>query len=146
MYIGIDPGKSGGIAWLSKQGHAHAIKMPETEKDLWNTINILADDDCFCYIEKVWALPGVSVKSAFNFGQNVGQLGMALTAAGIPSDPIRPQVWQQALGCMTKGDKNVSKNRAQKLFPKIKITHAIADALLIAEYCRRVRCGEIIDH
>jgi len=38
---------------------------------------------------------------------------------------------------MTGGDKNVSKRRAQELFPEIKITHAIADALLIAEYARR---------
>jgi len=38
------------------------------------------------------------------------------------------------MGCMTKGDKNVSKRRSQELFPQIKVTHAIADALLIASY------------
>jgi len=32
----------------------------------------------------------------------------------------------------------VSKRKAQELFPAIKITHAIADALLIAEYGRRM--------
>jgi hypothetical protein len=31
----------------------------------------------------------------------------------------------------------VSKRKAQELFPGIKVTHAIADALLIAEYNRR---------
>jgi hypothetical protein len=41
------------------------------------------------------------------------------------------------MGCLTKGDKNVSKSRAQELFPSIKVTHAIADALLIAEHNRR---------
>ena len=45
-----------------------------------------------------------------------------------------PQVWQKALGCMTGGDKNVTKRRAQELFPGHKITHATADALLIAHY------------
>ena len=40
---------------------------------------------------------------------------------------------------LSKGDKNVTKSRAQELFPELKITHAIADALLIAEYGRRVR-------
>jgi hypothetical protein len=39
---------------------------------------------------------------------------------------------------MSKGDKNVTKRRAQQLFPQLKVTHAIADALLIAEYGRRV--------
>ncbi len=38
---------------------------------------------------------------------------------------------------LTKGDKNVSKRRAQELFPALKVTHAIADALLIAEFARR---------
>ena len=33
-------------------------------------------------------------------------------------------------------DKNVTKNRAQQLWPTIKVTHAIADALLLGEYCR----------
>jgi len=41
------------------------------------------------------------------------------------------------MGCLTKGDKNVSKRRAQELFPALKVTHAIADALLIAEFARR---------
>jgi hypothetical protein len=64
---------------------------------------------------------------------------MALTAAGIPFERVRPQKWQQAMGCMTKGDKNVSKRRAQELYPQLKITHATADALLIATYGTRQR-------
>jgi hypothetical protein len=43
------------------------------------------------------------------------------------------------MSCLTKGDKNVTKSRAQELFPEVKVTHAIADALLIAEYGRRIR-------
>jgi hypothetical protein len=43
-------------------------------------------------------------------------------------------VWQKSLGCLTHGDKNVSKAAAQRLFPGMKITHATADALLIAYY------------
>jgi hypothetical protein len=35
---------------------------------------------------------------------------------------------------MTKGDKNISKAKAQELFPDKKIIHATADALLIALY------------
>ena len=63
---------------------------------------------------------------------------MALTAAGIPFERVRPQQWQKSLGCLTKGDKNVTKRKAQELFPMMKVTHATADALLIAEYGRRV--------
>jgi hypothetical protein len=38
---------------------------------------------------------------------------------------------------MSAGNKNVTKTRAAQLFPGVKMTHAIADALLIAEYGRR---------
>ena len=38
----------------------------------------------------------------------------------------------------SKGDKNVTKRRAQELFPGARVTHAVADALLLAEYCRRL--------
>jgi hypothetical protein len=62
---------------------------------------------------------------------------MGLTAAGIPFERISPQAWQKSLGCMTGGDKNISKRRAQELFPTMNVTHATADALLIAEYGRR---------
>jgi hypothetical protein len=59
---------------------------------------------------------------------------MALTAAGIPFTRVRPQIWQKELNCLTGGQKNITKQRAQELFPSIKVTHAIADALLIAKY------------
>jgi hypothetical protein len=86
------------------------------------------------YIEQVYSSPQMGVKSAFTFGNGFGHLEMALTAAGIPFARIRPQVWQKELGCLTKGDKNVSKRKAQELFPSMKVTHATADALLIAKY------------
>jgi hypothetical protein len=46
-------------------------------------------------------------------------------------------VWQGALECLSGGSKNVTKLRAQQLFPGEKVTHGSADALLIAEYGRR---------
>jgi hypothetical protein len=42
------------------------------------------------------------------------------------------------MGCLTKGDKNVSKRKAQELFPSTKVTHAIADSMLIAAYGRKM--------
>lgn len=136
-YIGIDPGCNGGIAWIT-DGKACAEKMPDTLKDLWELIrDIRSIGNCIAVIERVHSSPQMGVKSAFTFGNGFGHLEMALTAASIPFERVRPQVWQKALACMTKGDKNVSKRRAQELFPSMKITHAIADSLLIAEYNRR---------
>ena len=62
----------------------------------------------------------------------------AATLLQDPFEEVAPQVWQKVLGCLSRGDKNVTKAKAQQLFPAIKVTHAIADALLLAEYARRV--------
>jgi hypothetical protein len=137
--IGIDAGKSGGIAWIT-DGKPCVEKMPDTLADLWELIVAISLNaetgglGIHAYLEQVSSSPGMGVVSAFTFGNGFGHLEMALTAAGIPFERVRPQVWQKAMGCMTKGDKNVSKRKAQELFPEIKITHATADALLIAKY------------
>lgn len=138
IYIGIDPGKSGGIAWI-QDGKPCVEKMPETLKDLWEVIDIISNEDVpmVAYIEQVSSSPQMGVKSAFTFGNGFGHLEMALTAASIPFHRVRPQEWQKEMKCLTGGDKNVSKARAQELFPSLKITHSTADALLIAEYGRR---------
>jgi Holliday junction resolvasome RuvABC endonuclease subunit len=135
-HIGIDPGLSGGIAWI-RDGQACAVKMPETHRDVLDVFQELRrEGPCFAVLEKVHSMPGQGVVSAFTFGKGFGALEMALTAAEIPYEHVTPQKWQKAMGCLTKGDKNVSKRRSQELFPALKITHATADSLLIAHYNR----------
>lgn len=142
IYIGIDPGINGGIATINNN-FVQAYKMPQTIRDLWELIHEikstaeLENYSITAALESVWSSPQMGVKSAFTFGNGFGHLEMALTALGVPYERVRPAMWQKAMGCMTKGDKNVSKRRAQELFPAIKVTHAIADALLIAEFARR---------
>jgi len=132
--IGIDPGVNGAIAWIT-DGKPCVEKMPDTLQDLWELLrDIASEGKCHAYLEQVSSSPQMGVVSAFTFGNGFGHLEMALTAAGIPFARIRPQVWQKELGCLTKGDKNVSKRKAQELFPSMKVTHATADALLIAKY------------
>jgi crossover junction endodeoxyribonuclease RuvC len=134
VIIGIDAGKNGGIAWI-QDGKACVEKMPDTLQDLWELFrDISSEGDCRACLEQVHSSPQMGVVSSFTFGNGFGRLEMALTAAGIPFERVRPQVWQKAMGCMTKGDKNVSKRKAQELFPSMKVTHATADALLIASY------------
>ena len=144
MIIGVDPGKSGGIAWHDGE-RARVAKMPATLSDLWMQIESIMVDippiyrpsETKAYLEQVHSSPQMGVKSSFTFGNGFGHLEMALTAAWIPFVRVSPQKWQGALGCRTGGDKNVSKARAQELFPNLKPTHATADALLIMEYGRR---------
>lgn len=142
--LGIDPGKAGGIAWI-QSGRAQCEKMPATLQDIWNLLRDIqreATGPMFAYLEKVGAMPGQGVTSMFTFGQGYGALEMALIGWGIPFERVTPQAWQKKLSCLTGGNKNVSKARAQELFPALKITHAVADCLLIAEYGRRAQTAE----
>jgi hypothetical protein len=138
--IGIDVGASGAIAWIDERGKSCVEKMPDTLQDLWElvvSISLNAGTGGLgvrAYLEAVSSSPQMGVVSAFSFGRGYGNLEMALTAAGIPFERVRPQVWQKAMGCMTKGNKNISKQKAQELFPDKKVIHATADALLIALY------------
>lgn len=137
--IGIDPGKDGGIAFQSGDGGPASLRMPETVGDLVDRLRLLASaGHRLAYVERVHSSPQMGVVSAFTFGRGVGNIEAACQALGISLVWVTPAVWQKAMGCMTKGDKNVSKRRAQELFPTLKVTHATADALLIAEYGRRM--------
>lgn len=155
LYLGIDPGVNGGIAAVDVNGHAVATtRMPDTERETFAfltnigvlTLNEDGNTQIRAVLERVHASPQMGVVSAFTFGRGVGVLRMALLAAEIPFDEVTPQAWQKALGCRAGrsragggpgGDKNIGKRRAQELFPSVTVTHAIADALLLAEYCRR---------
>ncbi len=153
VYIGIDPGKSGAIAALVEfqdelgryAEFVHWMKNAETEQDLsqWVAGLLVKDDENFAYIENVHSTPQMGVTSAFTFGDSNGFLRGLLTAHQIPFERVTPQKWQKVMGCLSKGDKNVTKAAAQRIFPRERITHANADALLLAEYCRRVRTGGV---
>lgn len=140
IYIGIDPGVEGGIAWTDDDGlDPQCAKMPQTDRDVFELLRDVGclGSSCRAVLEFVRASPQMGVVSAFTFGCGYGGLRMALAATGIPFDHVLPRKWQGAMGCLSRGDKNVTKRRAQELFPHAKVTHAVADALLLAEYCRR---------
>ena len=155
-YIGIDPGVSGGIALIDQgpvNSEAGAVKMPATERDIWEAIRDMGTAvEPFAYIERLGAMPRDEHGKArqnpttmFKMGVNYGLLRMCLIASGIPFDEVLPRKWQADFGLLRRPSetitqkKNRHKQKAQQLWPSLKITHAIADALLICEYCRRIR-------
>lgn len=149
IYIGVDPGASGGIARISEEpGGAHRVSvvaMPLTDVDIYMALLGMRGDrdpgQIVAAIEQVHAFPRQGVASTWKFGVNFGALRMALVAAHIPFTEVSPLKWQNALGCRSRGDKNITKARAQELFPGLTVTHAVADALLLAEYGRRQHRG-----
>lgn len=151
IILGIDPGMSGGLAILPIGDNGHISAEPSAFKfdcltereiaDLFWKCFLDSGEQLFAYLERVHSMPKQGVASSFKFGMSYGFLRGCLTTVGIPFEDLTPQKWQKLMGCMTKGDKNISKARAQQLFPRLKITHAIADALLIGECGRRMRMG-----
>ena len=143
VYIGIDPGKDGGIAVLDADGNVvECVKTPPTFKDLLDMVS-RHKESSKCVCEKVHAMPGQGVTSMFSFGRTVGGLEMMLLALGIPTEYVAPQKWQKhfSLGS-SKGKsktewKNILKAKAQQMFPRTKVTLYNADALLLAEYARQ---------
>ena len=142
IFLGIDPGKTGGIS-RHNGSDVSACKFTDcTPADMYKLIHEFSRGQCVALIEKVHSMPKQGVKSSFTFGKNYGMLLMALTALEIPFEYVSPAVWQRYLKCKTGGDKKITRQKAQELFPHLKITHAIADALLIGEYYKRTYEGE----
>lgn len=142
LYIGIDNGSSGAIATVRDDGTIYRVdKMPATDAELFALLELHRNGAVFATLEHAQAFPKMGTSSAFNYGRGYGAMQMALHAVGIPFDIVTPAKWQAKMQCLSRGDKNVTKRRAEQLFPGVKITHAIADALLIAEHCRRVKAG-----
>ena len=144
LFIGVDPGKSGSIAFIDNNtGKAWSFKLSDTDKDIVDGMRdaLSTQDngaaDAFAILEKVHSSPQMGVKSAFTFGQSFGKLEMILSCFDIRFEYVSPSKWQGDMKCRTKGDKNITKAAAQRLFPDLKIIHANADALLLAEYALR---------
>ncbi len=147
VWLGVDPGVSGGLASIHRGGRACAESMPDTEKGIWKWFKTDSPVYIIAVIEKVGGYVGGHPhpgSSMFTFGVSYGGLRMALVAAGIRFEAVTPSVWQKALGVPTKtkseskaDHKNKLKKFAADLFPELKVTLATADALLLAWYARR---------
>lgn len=146
IFLGIDPGKSGGIAALEALNEAwpfraHLLSLKDkTERDVADWLHdrgVHRTRDAFAVIEKVASSPQMGVCSAFTFGRSYGFLRGLVIGCHMRMLEVTPQKWQKTLGCMSKGDKNITKAKAQQLYPNEKITHATADALLLATYCKQ---------
>lgn len=140
--IGIDPGKSGGIAWRIGNSDLAAVSMPETVHDLCSLLMQIAgeDEETIVYLEEVGGYvggAGAPGSAMFNFGKNYGEIIGVCAAYGLPTHLVRPQKWQKALSLgtstgMSKTEwKNKLKAKAQQLFPATKLTLSTADAALI---------------
>lgn len=141
IILGIDPGANGAIASLKGNGElSEVVKMPDTPRDILDYLRQF-EGKAVCYLENVGqGMPGQSSSATAKFARHNGHLEMALLALGIRMVKITPQKWEKfyQLGRSSEYAKNEWKRRlkekAQELFPMVKVTLVNADALLIARY------------
>lgn len=156
-YLGIDPGKSGGLAVVGPDGlMRELIKMPPTERDLLDWLRWLKSDpvtlgDVVGAVEWIHpAIKNIGKSPMSKLYGNYMSCRMALIASGIPFDTVMPAKWQRGIGVSKRGKtetptqwKNRLKARAQELHPGEHITLATADALLIATFLQRLKLGQL---
>ena len=142
-YIGIDPGKKGGIAIIRENG----VTLVPFDNEAYAR-ELLRVDNALCALERVGAMPGQGVTSMFSFGENYGFIQGLLTANAIPYELVTPQRWKKAFE--VTGDKNTSIAVAKRLFPGVSLRRTVqsrkdddgmAEALLLAEFARRTMGG-----
>jgi hypothetical protein len=144
-YIGIDPGKSGGLVVISESGEANAYKCPDKIFDMAVLFRLAightAPNNVNLLMERVWARPGNAVRAAFTYGVNYGQwLGIAASHE-IKMYTTLPNAWIKWVGCPkalpVKERKHWLRDKAKELYPDLKkVTLATADAILIGHYAK----------
>ena len=142
IYIGIDPGKNGGIGVIYNDV-AYCRRCPATvfemAEEIKTCIELAPDIQKQAIIEAVHSMPGQGVKSVFTFGEGYGKWLGILAAHKIPYTQVIPKTWQKHYGSLSKDKKerkNQLKHLAQQRFPEVKITLATADAILLANYLK----------
>jgi len=133
--IAIDPGASGGLAWIDQDGHTHAEPMPAGMTAQADRLRALAAElpGAEAVIEKVGGyMPGNSGPAAATFARHCGHLDAILYVAGLPAEAVAPGVWQKALGELPrdKADrKRAIREAMQRRYPALSVTLKTADAL-----------------
>lgn len=147
-YLGIDPGKSGGVVALSCDGTVLSSALTPTlgkEYDEAGMADLIRDArPTLVALEHVHAMPGQGVSSMFSFGAGFGLWRGMLSALGVPYVLVKPRAWQRGLGVPTKATTKERKAAivaaAKRRWPELEMPRvkdwALADAAWIAEWAR----------
>jgi hypothetical protein len=148
LICGIDPGKTGGVAFVSLQGSdAEVFDMPALP-DLVSILKERQSSILRVFIEKQQVFKGQGIVSSGNLMKHYGEILGVLTALSIPFEEIPPKRWQAVIHGgkhskkSRKEKKQASIQKAKQMFPELEIgkKDGRAEALLIAEYGRRLLC------
>lgn len=130
----IDPGGSGGIAWITWAGEWLTRPIPEAPRDWYDLLKHLNISKVL--VEKVGThRQGNSATSSTTFARTCGLMEGFLVALGVPQEQVTATKWMN--GFLGQGNvpkerkdrKNAIKTKVQMLRPNVKVTLATADAM-----------------
>lgn len=105
IYIGIDPGAKGGIAYiedvagigLSCEAHPYSRYTLLALANEWRE-----KDKAVCCLENVHSMPKQGVKSTFAFGESFGYIKGVLESFEIPYQEVAPNKWKKEFSLIGK--------------------------------------------
>ena len=140
----IDPGASGGIAWMEHDSKTvKCMPMPEGMTGVADYIREIAIPNhiSVCVVEAVGGYrPGNSGPAAVKFARHCGHIEAIMYMLGIRVEQVQPNKWMSAIGTWPKGlenkkeRKNAIKEEMARRYPHLRVTLAVSDALGIMEY------------
>ena len=147
MFIaGIDPGANGAIAVLDSKNPDSVALLDLGKATVYNAYLWLEYHQARAvWIEDVHSLFGMSAKSNFGFGRNLGVVTAIsqIATPGVIAKTVTPKIWQKYIGVTAKG-KDIKKQVAEiaiSLYPRANIygkrgglLDGRSDALMIAHY------------
>lgn len=146
VWIGIDPGAKGSIcALLPSEGKAIFKDPTDKPLEILEWLYQLKEQEGIrvIMVEDVHSIFGMSAKSNFSFGYNVGTVNTLAMATGETVDRVAPKKWQKEIGVKSKG-KAIKQEVAQicdRLYPNVCIRgpkggllDGKSDALMLAHY------------
>ncbi len=147
-FIGIDPGKTGCVAILDSGSglDLHPIPVDGKEYNIFGMKNILTiykEFKTVVVIERAQCMPKQGSVSAFTFGKGYGIWLGILGCLELPHIIVHSRVWTKCLLAGAPGEgKERNFNVATRLFPQwqpeLRKEWQYADAILLAEYARRL--------
>lgn len=161
IFCGIDPGVTGAVGQLSSEFEDFVDvqmvpllpqKSGKKEYDIRGMADMIdfgdgENNQVFVVLEKQHAFPKQGVVSTGSIMRGYGIWEGILSALNLDYITVPPQTWQKELIPGKTGEtKQRSIAMAGKLFPEVSLFagkgrtphHGLSDALLIAEYARRV--------
>lgn len=160
MIVGLDPGLTGAVAFMERGGSIVTVEdtpsfLTDGKKrdyDVPGMVRLLMENGSTGHIEHVFierqqARPGIPPQAMLKIGHGFGLWIGILATLHIPYTAVWPQVWQREMyaGAVPGEGKERSLLVASRLWPDLvipKSRHDRADALLIAEWGRRLLLGK----